>query len=160
MALKMFEGAGSLARQATRREGQAVASGQIYDQAQADARKAGEQERRKTAGQLQGVTNAIQAMGAQSPGRAAALARQLGGNLGNVAAGAAAAASKMYGAIAEQRRQAVQAQLERQQERNRQTREALVKGTVGLAAGALDPAGVSAKALKGALGQFDDDDDE
>ena len=35
----MALGAGALARQATKREGQAVASGQIYDQAQVEAKK-------------------------------------------------------------------------------------------------------------------------
>ena len=56
------EGAGSLARQATRREGQAVASGQIYDQAQADARKAGDRAARQAAAQAQAQMGAIQAM--------------------------------------------------------------------------------------------------
>jgi len=157
----MALGAGALARQATKREGQAVASGQIYDQAQVEARKASERAARQTAAQAQAQMGAVQAMGAQSPGRGAALARQLGGAIGQAAAAGQAQAATQQAGIAEQRRQAVQAQLERQQERNRQTREALIKGTVGLAAGALTGGGaspVTAAALRGALGNFDDPD--
>ena len=152
MALKWYEGAGSLSRQATRREGQAVASGQIYDQAQADARKAGDRAARQTAAQAQAQMGAIQAMGAQSPGRGAARARQLGGATAQAAAAGQALTATQTAGIAEQRRQAVQAQLERQQERNRQTREAVIKGALGAGAMALGvPPSVTSAALAGAL---------